>query len=108
MAVRSVKEMTDLMKEYTKDKTDDNTISFVEDFTDTINSLDKLSGSAQELQNKYDKDMADMETKLKEQDNKWREKYIDRFYSGDKPDDDFGDKPPKKKFKNFEDLFKYE
>lgn len=107
MAVKSVKEMTDLMKEYTKDKTDDNTISFVEDFTDTLNSLDKLSGSAQEIQNKYDKDMADMEAKLKEQDNKWREKYIDRFYS-DNQDDDIRDKKPEKKIKTFEDLFKYE
>lgn len=68
MAVLSKEDFLNLIKERTKDSTDDETLKFIEDVTDTINSLS-------------DSDGVDWKAKCEETDKMWRQKYKDRFFS---------------------------
>lgn len=68
MAVLSKEVFLNLIKERTKDSTDDDTLKFIEDATDTINSL-------------FDTDSEDWKTKYEDNDKMWRQKYKDRFFS---------------------------
>lgn len=68
MAVLSKEDFINLIKERTKDSTDDDTLKFIEDATDTINSLP-------------DSDGEDWKTKYEDNDKMWRQKYKDRFFS---------------------------
>lgn len=61
------------LKEFMKDRTDDDAISFLEDCNDTITS-DK-----DEYKQKYETVVKEKE----ELDKQWREKYTSRFYSDD-------------------------
>lgn len=62
------------VKENIGDKTDDTSIKFLEDVTDTIADYEKkLSGGSD--------DTEDWKTKYEENDKMWREKYRDRFFS---------------------------
>jgi len=80
---------------------DDNALSFIEDVSDTYDSL-------------VSKGDVNWEEKYKELDNSWREKYRARFFnsSGEEPDtastnnDDNGE--PEKKPLTYENLFKEE
>lgn len=98
MAVLSVEEFLNKIKDRTKDRTDDETLQFIEDATDTINSLNNAD--------------EDWKTKYEENDKMWREKYRDRFFSstGDSvldgntgKENDEDDEPEIKE--SFEDLF---
>ena len=109
MAVLSKEDFLNLIKERTKDSTDDDTLKFVEDATDTINSLS-------------DTDAEDWKTKYEDNDKMWRQKYKDRFFSAgdsagnnhktktnDDDDDDDDDDDAKNKeivAENFDELFK--
>lgn len=80
---------------------DDNALSFIEDVSDTYDSL-------------ASKDGVNWEEKYKELDNSWREKYRARFFnsSGEEPDttsnkDDVNDEPEQKPL-TYENLFKEE
>ena len=97
MAVKTREEIIESVKEILADNTDDNTITFLEDITDTITDLeDKAKG-----------DGTDWKAKYTENDEAWRKKYKERFYSNDDTDDNDNEndnehtEPPKK----FEDLF---
>ena len=97
MAVKTREEILESVKEIFGDNTDDNTIAFLEDITDTITDLeDKANG-----------DGTDWKAKYTENDEAWRKKYKERFYSNDNTDDNDNEndnehtEPPKK----FEDLF---
>lgn len=68
MAVLSKEVFLNLIKEITKDSTDDDTLKFIEDATDTINSLSDTDGE-------------DWKTKYEDNDKMWRQKYKDRFFS---------------------------
>lgn len=68
MAVLSKEDFLNLIKERTKDNTDDDTLKFIEDATDTINSLTTTDG-------------VDWKAKCEETDKMWREKYKERFFS---------------------------
>lgn len=68
MAVLSKEDFLNLIKERTKDSTDDDTLKFIEDVTDTINSLSETDGE-------------DWKTKYEDNDKMWRQKYKDRFFS---------------------------
>lgn len=67
MAVRTRDEIITSFREYAGDRTDDVTISFIEDVTDTLNSLS---------------DGEDWKRKYEENDSMWRRRYIDRFENG--------------------------
>lgn len=97
MAVRTRDEILESVKEIFGDNTDDNTITFLEDITDTITDLeDKARG-----------DGTDWKAKYTENDEAWRKKYKERFYSNEpaskesEQEPEPEPEPPKK----FEDLF---
>ena len=68
MGVLSKEDFLNLIKERTKDSTDDDTLKFIEDATDTINSLSDTDGE-------------DWKTKYEDNDKMWRQKYKERFFS---------------------------
>lgn len=97
MAVRSKEEIiAEITKKFGED-TSDETISLIEDVTDT---LDNLSGAS---------DGTDWKAKYEENDKEWRQKYVSRFSSKpDNGDDDIGSQGEKPKKLTFENLFKEE
>ena len=95
MAVRTRDEILESVNEILGDNTDDNAITFLEDITDTITDLeDKARG-----------DGTDWKAKYTENDEAWRKKYKELFYSKEpdskEPEPEPEPEPPKK----FEDLF---
>lgn len=85
MAVKTREEIITEVKARFEEQTDDETIAFLEDITDTLSDLEtKAKG-----------DGTDWKTKYEENDAEWRKKYTERFYSSDpnpnpeplKPDD---------------------
>ena len=97
MAVKSREEILDSIKTRFGEQSDDETIQFLEDITDTMTDLEtKAKG-----------DGTDWKAKYEENDAKWRKKYTERFYSPD-PNPDPDPYPEPEKPKNFSDLFKTE
>lgn len=97
MAVRSKDELMDRVNSILGDRTDDDALNFMADFTDTFNSLDSHEGMY--TQEQYDA-----------LDASWRQKYKDRFFKGSANDDE-NDKDNNKDKKDaesitIEDLFK--
>ena len=96
MAVKTREEILEEVKARVGEQTDDETIAFIEDISDTLSDLEiKAQG-----------DGTDWKTKYEENDAEWRKKYTERFYSSDpKPDHE----PPKPddtpKPKTFAELF---
>lgn len=78
MSVKSIDEILNAVKERIGDDTSDSAISFVEDISDTLNSLSEQENWRQ---------------KYEQNDSEWRKKYRDRFLSGESSsdDDDSGD-----------------
>lgn len=76
----------------------DETLSFLEDFTETFDDLTSRAT-----------DTTDWKQKYEENDAAWKKKYRERFFSGSKPEeeDDF-DPDPAPAPRKFEDLFKVE
>lgn len=73
MAVLSKEDLFNKIKERIGDATDEETLSFVEDVTDTFNELEtKATGDGTDWKAKYD-----------ELDESWKKKYRDRFFSGE-------------------------
>ena len=100
MAVRTREEILDLVRTRIGDQTDDESISFLEDITDTLEDYEtKVKGDGEDWKAKYE-----------ENDKIWREKYTNRFFnkndSNIEPklddEDDEDDEP-----KTFEDLFDF-
>lgn len=75
MAVRSRDELMDSVNSILGDRTDDDALNFMADFTDTFNSLDNHEGMY--TQEQYD-----------QLDASWRQKYKDRFFKGSANDDE--------------------
>lgn len=76
--------------------TSDDVLVLVENITDTITDLENKS-----------KGQTDWKKKYEENDASWRKRYRDRFFSGSSEDDDPEDvQEPKKKIRNYNDLFK--
>ena len=67
--VKTKEEMLAEIKAYIGDRTDDETVSLVENVTDTLSDMEK-NGNA--------------EARVKEVDDMWRAKYMERFFDGDK------------------------
>lgn len=67
--VKTKEEMLAEIKSYIGDRTDDETVSLVENVTDTLSDMEK-NGNA--------------EARVKEVDDMWRAKYMERFFDGDK------------------------
>ncbi len=67
--VKTKEEMLAEIKAYIGDRTDDDTVSLVENVTDTLSDMEK-NGNA--------------EARVKEVDDMWRAKYMERFFDGNK------------------------
>ena len=97
MAVKTREEILETIRTRVGDQTDDETISFLEDVTDTLTDLEtRANGDGENWEQRY-----------KDNDAEWRKKYKERFFSSE-PDEP---KEPKQKEeeekpKTFEDLFK--
>lgn len=96
MAVKTREEILAEIKARLGEQTDDETIEFLEDVTDTLSDLEtKAKG-----------DGTDWKAKYEENDAEWRKKYTERFYSSDP---DYEPEPPKpngeQKPKTFAELF---
>ena len=96
MAVKTREEILEEVKARIGEQTDDETIAFLEDVTDTLTDLEtKAKG-----------DGTDWKTKYEEKDAEWRKKYTERFYSSDPNTDPEPPKPDDTpKPKTFAELF---
>lgn len=96
MAVKTKDELLEIIKERIGDDTSDETISFIEDITDTLSDYEE---KATNLNNE------DWKTKYEENDKMWREKYRERFFSKEveKEDEDFSEDEVKSL--SYDDLF---
>ena len=97
MAIKTKDEILASIKEKFADDFSDETISFIEDVSDTLS----------DYETKANGDGTDWKAEAKRIDNEWREKYKARFFSGSKEDEpdiepEFDEPKPLK----FEDLFK--
>lgn len=91
MAVKTVDEIMKKVRERIGEDDSDEAIEFIEDISDTFESLSNAE---------------DWKTKFEENDKKWREKYRDRFFtSKEEVEEDEIEEPEEKEKKKFEDLF---
>ena len=72
MAVRTREEILESIRNIVGDSTDDNTLQVLEDVTDTFTDFENKTAN-----------QTDWEAKYKENDEDWRKKYAERFYTGD-------------------------
>lgn len=96
MAVKTREEILEEVKARVGEQTDDETIAFIEDISDTLSDLEiKAQG-----------DGTDWKTKYEENDAEWRRKYTERFYSSNPEDTPQQPKPDDtSKPKTFAELF---
>lgn len=98
MAVKTRAEILESIRSRVGDSTDDETLEFLEDVTDTLTDLEERASDSTNWKGKYD-----------ELDKTWREKYRERFFSSEpeestKENEKFEEKEDKEK-KTYEDLF---
>lgn len=72
MAVRTREEILESIRNIVGDSTDDNTLQVLEDVTDTFTDFENKTAN-----------QTDWEARYKENDEGWRKKYAERFYTGD-------------------------
>ena len=98
MAVKTREEILESFKSRLGENTDDETISFLEDITDTLDDFEKRANG----------DGTDWKSKYEENDENWRKKYTERFFS-DEPNPEPNPEPklePDNTPRTFSDLFK--
>ena len=98
MAVKTKAEILEAIRSRVGDSTDDETLEFLEDVTDTLTDLETRTSDSTDWKGKYE-----------ELDKSWREKYRERFFSSDPEEDktgneEFEEKEDKEK-KTYESLF---
>ena len=96
MAVRTREELFESIRARVGEQTDDETISFLEDVTDTLADLETRAKD----------DGENWEQRYKDNDAEWRKKYTERFFSSDPTPPPEPKEPPETTPKTFEDLFK--
>ena len=97
MAVKNKDEILEAIKTRVGEQTDDETISFLEDVSDTLTDLETRASGYGE----------DWKTKYEENDKTWRERYTSRFFSKEpEPDPKPEPEPEPEVKKTFSDLFK--
>lgn len=101
MAVKTKDEILASIKDKFKDDDSDDTLSFLEDISDTLDDMSEQVTKSGEWKAKYEQN-----------DKDWREKYKARFFSTSDIDDEEITDPPTdpqtepKKALSYEDLFK--
>lgn len=98
MAVKTREEILESFKTRLGENPDDESISFLEDVTDTLDDFEKRANG----------DGTDWKSKYEENDASWRKKYTERFFSGEpNPEPKPEPKPePDNTPKTFSELFK--
>lgn len=71
MAIRTMDELRNSLDIILNERTDDDALTFIEDFTDTVGELEKRAEENVNWKEKYE-----------ENDREWREKYRKRFFEG--------------------------
>lgn len=95
MAVKTREELLESIRARVGEQTDDETISFLEDVTDTLTDLEtRANGDGENWEQRY-----------KDNDAEWRKKYSERFFSSE-PNEQTEQKEEETNPKTFEDLFK--
>ena len=102
MAVLTIKQMLERIKQRIGEDTSDEALKLIEDVSDTINDYETKT-----------KDTTDWEKKYKENDEQWRKKYKDRFFNAPAKDEkndseSDGDDESKENKLTYENLFKEE
>lgn len=96
MAVKTRDEILEAVRSRIGDNTDDESIAFLEDITDTFTDLEEKAKG----------DGTDWKTKYEENDEEWRKRYTERFYSSEPETKEPEPKEPEsEKPKTFSDLF---
>lgn len=72
MAIRTREEILESIRNIVGDSTDDNTLQVLEDVTDTFTDFENKTA-----------DQTDWKAKYEENDEGWRKKYAERFYTCD-------------------------
>lgn len=98
MAVKTREEILESFKTRLGENPDDESISFLEDVTDTLDDFEKRANG----------DGTDWKSKYEENDANWRKKYTERFFSDEpEPNPKPDPKPePDDTPRTFSDLFK--
>lgn len=96
MAVKTREELLESIRARVGEQTDDETISFLEDVTDTLTDLETRANGDDE----------NWEQRYKDNDVEWRKKYTERFFSSEPTDPPEPKEPTETTPKTFEDLFK--
>lgn len=98
MAVKTREEILESFRTRLGENPDDDSISFLEDVTDTLDDFEKRANG----------DGTDWKSKYEENDANWRKKYTERFFSGEpNPEPKPEPKPePDNTPRTFSDLFK--
>ena len=98
MSVKTREEILESFKTRLGENPDDESISFLEDFTDTLDDFEKRAKG----------DGTDWKSKYEENDANWRKKYTERFFSNEpEPEPKPEPKPePDDTPRTFSDLFK--
>lgn len=95
MSVKNKDEILEAIKTRIGDNTDDETISLLEDVSDTLADLETRASDEH------------WKTKYEENDKLWRERYTNRFFSKEpEPDPKLDPEPEPEVKKTFSDLFK--
>lgn len=100
MAVRNKNELMEALRKRLGDSVEDDVISLVEDFNDTIDDYDSRLQQVGDWKQKYE-----------ENDAAWRQRYRDRFFQGDSPENFAGDVSDREieekteRARTYEDLF---
>lgn len=101
MAVLTREQFMEKLNTLTDGKTDDDTLTMIQDFSDTFKSLEEKED--------VDSVRGDYEEKLKVLDENWRNKYRDAFFNGtEKKDEEDEEEEEKEEPHTYEELFKEE
>ena len=96
MAVKTREEILESFKTRLGENPDDESISFLEDVTDTLDDFEKRANG----------DGTDWKSKYEENDASWRKKYTERFFSHEPDPEPKSDPKPDDTPRTFSDLFK--
>ena len=96
MAVKTREEILESFKTRLGENPDDESISFLEDVTDTLDDFEKKAKG----------DGTDWKAKFEENDASWRKKYTERFFSGEPEPEPKSEPKPDNTPRTFSDLFK--
>lgn len=96
MAVKTREEILESFKTRLGENPDDESISFLEDVTDTLDDFEKRANG----------DGTDWKSKYEENDANWRKKYTERFFSDEPEPNPEPKQEPDDTPRTFSDLFK--